>query len=274
MNYRDIPWVLIAASALMFSPAHAARSPAMDPQTIDDSYQDTVCRRANREGGWALSGEIKYWMDRKDWETKDDLVKLHRNYLRQEPRFAREASTRAYAEVFPGRTASASEANHLFERARTGVTCLELKTELRAMAEPPRAPSGQIPSPPVASRPPTGVAPPEPPKAALPGGARPPGSSVSFWCGLSTPNCPTISHGGRQYVVDHCAFPLASKKGCDTEAAARLYCASLGYNTGTTDKSKLATNALGLPTWHMGSDEACTRDCNSMGNISCRSNPG
>jgi hypothetical protein len=129
-----------------------------------------------------------------------------------------------------------------------------------------------------------GTTPANPPNVAVPGGSdrsgtlppvpaptpKPSGPS-SFWCADSPPTCAVVERNGQKYVVDYCDFPQGGSRPCSPEGSAKLFCAENGYNYSTTNRSKLSQNPLGLRTWHLGANAACTRDCATLSQISCRS---
>ena len=119
---RHLLVVVFAIVNVTFSPTATAQRTAA---TINDSYNEAVCRKA-------YPGEVTHWMGRKDWQTKQDLVNKHRDYLRLEERFAREAVINGYRTAL-GMNISGTgrEMQQWLPQAKQGLTCSDMMVRLR-----------------------------------------------------------------------------------------------------------------------------------------------
>lgn len=137
----------VAAPTFTTEPTFAAPSPAETAartKMISDSYWEAF-------GRLPQSGEKTHWLGRGDWKTKDDLVRLHVEYLKQQ-KGAREAMIHAsYKAVFK-RSATPDELVFWHGEVLKGQTYAQLVERHKAYA----AKNGGAPSsPPTTSPAPT-----------------------------------------------------------------------------------------------------------------------
>lgn len=79
-------------------------------EVIRNSYQFAFGRPGS-------DGEVNYWKGRHDWTIADDLVNLHRNYIRASDQVADEIVTRAFNHLMR-RNPTAKEASNWRSRVR------------------------------------------------------------------------------------------------------------------------------------------------------------
>ncbi len=88
---------------------------------ISDSYQEALGRAPSAD-------ETKYWLTRLDFNSKNDLVNLHRQGIKTNAALGDEVITNSYKRAFL-RNPDAGEYNHWRQHAKLGWTCQEMVNE-------------------------------------------------------------------------------------------------------------------------------------------------